>query len=82
MSINLEKNQKQIDVLKIMLDETIQKDINILDRSIMQMILDSRNENDESLRMLEKSLFNSESPIEQLNVEDSLVLKLVYQRKQ
>ena len=42
--------------LKILLGEDFERNINVLDKAIMCMILDSRDHNDEALRMLRKTL--------------------------
>ena len=69
------KTQKTVTVIADTLNPQIS---NILDKAIINMILDSK---DGELRILEKAIFESDKPIEQLDVDDSLVLKLVYQRK-
>ena len=77
MSVDLKEEN-----LKVILDSGFErKDINVFDKVMMQMLLDSRDQNDESLRMLRKPIFESDKPIESLNIPDSLVLKLAYARK-
>ena len=51
---------------------------NILDRMIIQMLIDSKDENDEPLRMLSQSLFDPARKIERLNVDDSVILNIMY----
>lgn len=54
---------------------------NNLDRTILQILKDAKNENDEPLRMLEKSLFDPNTVIERLDIADSIILKLAYMKK-
>lgn len=54
---------------------------NNLDRAILQILKDAKNENDEPLRMLEKSLFDPNTVIERLDIADSIILKLAYMKK-
>ena len=56
-------------------------DLNVYDNIMRQMMSDSIKHNDETLRLLEKPIFDSDQPIEKLNVSDSLVLKLAYSKK-
>ena len=82
MTDNLTENQVQYKNLEIALNDESREGIdNVLDKAIFQMIIDSKNENDEPLRMLEKPIFQSDAPIERLNIDDALVLKLAYKRK-
>ena len=57
----------------------VEKANNILDRTISQMIIDSTNENDEPLKIIDP-IFDSKQNIEHLNVDDSLILKLAYMK--
>lgn len=58
---------------------------NIIDKVMQQMIIDAHEENDEPLgeplRMLEKPLFDPNNHIEELDIADSIVLKLAYSKK-
>lgn len=54
---------------------------NNLDKAIFQTLCDSKDENDEPLRLLEKSLFDSKRPVDRLDLEDSVVLKLTYRNR-
>ena len=75
--------EKQDRCLDIELNEQSKEHINnLLDEVILQIILDSKEHNDEELRILEKPIFPPNQPVAQLNVPESLVLKLAYQRKQ
>ena len=81
MADSLTKNQIQYNNLEVTLNDVLPGNINVLDKVIFQMIIDSKNKNDEPLRLLEKPIFPSDVPIERLNIDDSIVLKLAYKRK-
>ena len=45
----------------------------------MSVVVD-KEENDEPLRLLENPIFDSNTPIERINVDDSIILKLAYSK--
>ena len=51
---------------------------NILDRVMIQMLIDSKNENDETLRILPQPVFDLTRKIDMLDVKDSTILKIMY----
>ena len=59
-------------------EESIPDIKNIFDRVIVQMLTDSKNENDEPLHVLPRSLFDPAGKIERLDVEDSVILRIMY----
>ena len=61
-----------------MCEESIPDIKNIFDRVIVQMLTDSKNENDEHLHVLPRSLFDPAGKIARLDVEDSVILSIMY----
>ena len=51
---------------------------NILDRVMIRMLIDSKNENDETLRILPQPVFDLTRKIDVLDVKDSTILKIMY----
>lgn len=50
------------------------------DAVIRQMLIDAANENDEPLRII-RSVFNPGTPIVKFDVDDSVILKLMFDKK-
>ena len=73
------KNRMKEDNLRVTLHN--RPDLNVYDNIMRQMMSDSIKHNDETLRLLEKPIFDSDQSIEELCVSDSIVLKLAYSKK-
>ncbi len=57
---------------------------NYIDKAMLQTIIDSKEENDEPLRIIEKSLFKgteSEKTIDRLAIKQSVLVSLLYKPK-
>lgn len=57
---------------------------NYIDRAMLQTIIDSNEENDEPLRIIEKSLFKGtelEKTIDRLAIKQSVLVSLIYKEK-
>ena len=65
------------------LDKESKDDVkNLFDKVMSTILVDSRYENDEPLRILKKPPFDSSREIERLDVDDSIILRLMYLKEQ
>ena len=58
----------------------IKMEFNVFDKVMHMMLVDSASYNDESLRLMEKPIFDPDQQIQELDISDWLVLKLAYSR--
>ena len=71
---------KKFITIKFEIDDDNKEDIeNILDKIMISLVEDSAN-NDGKVRILKKPLFDSKLPIERLDVDDSKILELAYNK--
>ena len=68
--------------INIEFNKTNEKNINTIhDKVILSMLEDSAKHNDEPLRLLKERIFNPKTKIAEFDIDDSVVLKLIYGHK-
>ena len=81
MSMVNRLNQSKKVKVDIEINNANKQNINTIhDKVMLQMLEDSAKHNDEPLRLLEKVIFDPKTKPVEFDVEDSVVLKLMYSK--